>query len=69
MHFLFNLLRIMDLYKFRALLAHPQQLLHIWNFEYCVRVVSVDFARFKVELVSSTLILVPLVQNFLRISK
>jgi hypothetical protein len=28
MHFLFNLLRIMGLYMFRALLAHPQEGLH-----------------------------------------
>jgi hypothetical protein len=28
MHFLFSLLRIMDLYMFRALLAHPQEALH-----------------------------------------
>jgi hypothetical protein len=28
MHFLFRLLRIKDLYVFRALLAHPQESLH-----------------------------------------
>jgi hypothetical protein len=28
MHFLFNLLRIKRLYMFRALLAHPQEVLH-----------------------------------------
>jgi hypothetical protein len=28
MHFLFSLLRIMGLYIFRALLAHPQEALH-----------------------------------------
>jgi hypothetical protein len=28
MHFLFNLLRIKGLYRFRALLAHPQEALH-----------------------------------------
>jgi hypothetical protein len=28
MHFLFSLLRIKDLYMFRALLAHPQEILH-----------------------------------------
>jgi hypothetical protein len=28
MHFLFNLLRIKGLYMFRALLAHPQEVLH-----------------------------------------
>jgi hypothetical protein len=28
MHFLFNLVRIKDLYMFRELLAHPQEALH-----------------------------------------
>jgi hypothetical protein len=40
MHFLFILLRIKDLYMFRALLAHPQEVLHKRRLVYCVRVVS-----------------------------
>jgi hypothetical protein len=35
-HFLFSLLRIKDLYMFRALLAHPQEALHKQNLVYCV---------------------------------
>jgi hypothetical protein len=41
MHFLFNLLRIKDLYMFRALLAHPQEALPKRHLVYCVRVMSV----------------------------
>jgi hypothetical protein len=41
MHFLFNLLRIKGLYMFRAILAHPQEMLHKRNLVYCVRVMSV----------------------------
>jgi hypothetical protein len=41
MHFSFNLLRIKDLYMFRALLAHPQEALHKRNLVYCVRIMSV----------------------------
>jgi hypothetical protein len=41
MHFVFNLLRIKDLYMFRALLAHPQEALNKRHFIYCVRVMSV----------------------------
>jgi hypothetical protein len=36
MHSLFNLLRIMGLYMFRALLAHPQEALHKRQLVYCV---------------------------------
>jgi hypothetical protein len=32
MHFLFSLLRTEGLYMFRALLAHPQEVLHKWHF-------------------------------------
>jgi hypothetical protein len=49
MHFLFNLLRIMDLYMIRALLSHPQELLHKRNLLYCVRVISVGCIRIKVD--------------------
>jgi hypothetical protein len=41
MYFLFNLLRTKGLYMFRALLAHPQKVLHKRNLVYCVRVISV----------------------------
>jgi hypothetical protein len=41
MHYLFNLLRIKGLYMFRALLAHPQEVLHKRHLVYCVRVMSV----------------------------
>jgi hypothetical protein len=41
MHFLFSLLRIKDLYMFRALLAHPQDSLHKRHLVNCVRVMSV----------------------------
>jgi hypothetical protein len=45
MHFLFNLLRIKDLYMFRALLAHPREALHKRHLVYCVRVMSVGCTR------------------------
>jgi hypothetical protein len=45
MNFLFNLLRIKGLYKFRALLAHPQEVLNKRHLVYCVRVVSVGCYR------------------------
>jgi hypothetical protein len=41
MHFLFNLLRIKSLYMFRALLAHPQEVLNKQHLVYCLRVMSV----------------------------
>jgi hypothetical protein len=37
-HFLFDLLLIKGLYMFRALLAHPQEVLHKQHFVYCVPV-------------------------------
>jgi hypothetical protein len=40
MHFLFSLLRMRNLYMFRALLAHPQEVLHKRHLVCCVRVVS-----------------------------
>jgi hypothetical protein len=45
MHFLFNLLRIKGLYKFRALLAHPQEALQQRHLVYCVRVMSSRASR------------------------
>jgi hypothetical protein len=36
-HLSFNLLRIKDLYMFRALLAHPQEAIHKRHLVYCVR--------------------------------
>jgi hypothetical protein len=36
MHFSFDLLRIKGLYMFRALLAHPQQVMHKRHLVYCV---------------------------------
>jgi hypothetical protein len=54
MHVLFNLLRIKDLYMFRALLAHPQEALNKRNLVYYVRVMSVGCTRVEVELVSPT---------------
>src|SRR5215468_4345274 len=44
MHFLFSLLRIKGLYMFRALLAHPQEVLNKRHWVYCVRVMSVGCA-------------------------
>jgi hypothetical protein len=44
MHFSFNLLRIMGLYMFRALLAPPQEALHKRHLVYCVRIMSVGCA-------------------------
>jgi hypothetical protein len=44
MHFLLNLLRIKGLYMFRALLVHPQEVLHKRHLVYCVRM-SVGCAR------------------------
>jgi hypothetical protein len=41
MHFLFSVLRIKGLYKFRALLAHPQEAPHKRRLVYRVRVMSV----------------------------
>jgi hypothetical protein len=40
MHFLFSLLRINGLYRFRALLAHPQEVLHKCHLVYCVWKIS-----------------------------
>jgi hypothetical protein len=51
MHFLFNLLRIKGLYMFRALLAHPQEVLYKRHLVYCVRVMSVGCTRIGVELI------------------
>jgi hypothetical protein len=48
MHCLFNLLRIKDLYMFRALLAYPQEALHKRHLVYCMCVISVGCIRIKV---------------------
>jgi hypothetical protein len=48
MHFSFNLLRSMDLYMFRALLAHPQEVLNKRHLVYCVRIMSVGCATIAV---------------------
>jgi hypothetical protein len=50
MNFIFSLLRINDLYMFRALLAYPQEELHKRRLVYCVHVLSADCPRVKVEL-------------------
>jgi hypothetical protein len=50
MHFLFNLLRIKDLYMFRALFAHPQEALDKRHLVYCVRIISVDCGTVAVQL-------------------
>jgi hypothetical protein len=49
MHFLFNLLRIKGFYMFRALLVHPQAVLHNRHLVYCVRVMSIGCTRVGVE--------------------
>jgi hypothetical protein len=51
-HFLLNLLRIMGLYMFRALLAHTQETVHTQHLVYCVRVMSVGCTRDGVEVAS-----------------
>jgi hypothetical protein len=45
MHFLFSLLRIKGLYVLRALLAHPQEVLHVRHLVNCVRVMLVGCLR------------------------
>jgi hypothetical protein len=52
MHFLFSLLRVKGLYMFRALLAHPQEVIHKRHLVYGVRIVSVGCTKIGVELVS-----------------
>jgi hypothetical protein len=52
MHFSFNLLRIKSLHLLRALLAHPQEVLHKRHLVYCVRVMSVGCATTAVKLQS-----------------
>jgi hypothetical protein len=53
MHFLFNLLKIKGLYKFRALLADPQEALHKRHLSYCVRVMSVGCTKHARNMTSS----------------
>jgi hypothetical protein len=50
MHFLFSLLRIKGLYIFRALLAHPQEVLHKLHLVYWVSVMSVGCTLIEVGL-------------------
>jgi hypothetical protein len=66
MYFSFNLLRIKSLYMFRALLAHPQELLHKRHLVYCVGM-SVGCATIAVSL--HAIYQVPFVQKLLRMSK
>jgi hypothetical protein len=47
MQFSFNLLRIKDLYMFRALLALPQEVLHKRHLVHCVRIMSVAVPRLQ----------------------
>jgi hypothetical protein len=49
MHFLFGLLRITELYMYRALFAHPQKVLHNRHLVYCVHVMPVSCIRFGLE--------------------
>jgi hypothetical protein len=51
---------------FRALFAHPQEVLHKRHLVYCERVMSVGYATIAVKL---TLYQVLFVQRLLRISK
>jgi hypothetical protein len=71
MHFLFNLLRIMDLYMFRELLGHLQELLHKRHFVYCVRVMSVGCTGIGAANRRNMHVIyqVPFVQQILRKSK
>jgi hypothetical protein len=41
MQFSFNLLKIKSRYMFRALLAHPQEVLNNRHLVYCIRIMSV----------------------------
>jgi hypothetical protein len=45
MHFSFSSFRTKGIYMFRALLAHPQEVLHKRHLVYCVRVMSVGCTR------------------------
>jgi hypothetical protein len=81
MIFLCNLLRPIGLYIFRALLAHPQEVLDKRYLVYCLRVISVACIGVKVELLFSfnpgagnsynthAIYQVPLVWRLLRMSK
>jgi hypothetical protein len=55
MHFLISLLRIMGLYMFRVLLAHPQEMQYNRHLVYCVRVISVGCTRIRWNLKNSEL--------------
>jgi hypothetical protein len=48
LHFLFSLLRIKGLYMFRALLAHPREMMHKRHLLYCMRVMSDGCTRISV---------------------
>jgi hypothetical protein len=49
MHFLFSLLRIKSLCMFRALLAHPREVLQKQHLIHCVRGISVGCTKSGVE--------------------
>jgi hypothetical protein len=48
MHILFDLLKIKGPYMFRALLAHPQEVMHKRHLVYYVHVMSVGYTRISV---------------------
>jgi hypothetical protein len=48
-HVSFNLLRIKGLCIFRALLAHPQEVLHKRHLVYCMRIMSVGWVMIIVK--------------------
>jgi hypothetical protein len=50
MHSSFDLLKIKVLYMFRALLAHPQEVLNKRHLVYCVRIMSVGCGTVAVKL-------------------
>jgi hypothetical protein len=52
MNFSFSLLRIKGPYMFRALLAHPQEVLHKRHLVYCLRIMSVGCGTNAVSLQS-----------------
>jgi hypothetical protein len=57
MKFLFSLLRIKDLYMFRALLVHPQEALYKRHLVYCLSVMSVGCKSIGMELRSTPILL------------
>jgi hypothetical protein len=74
--FSLNLLRIKGLYMFRALLAHPQEVLHKLHLVYCVRAISVGCGTVAVKSqltanwhYTHAIYQMPFVQGLLRMSK